>query len=158
MDPGKFWAVLAPMATAFQPALVMLTDCDELGKTPSDQFPVFSSQAPLLPLIQALMSAQKADCVQRNIYKIKPRDVFIKTPLTLQLPAKRSIIPLRSETRGKPVVQTSLIHTCRQVATRIVTYCFFCHCLLSPSNFLRKSSIYRFSNGRSASLSVIMGE
>ena len=32
MDAGKFWEVLAPMATAFHPAFVMYTDCVWSGK------------------------------------------------------------------------------------------------------------------------------
>ena len=38
MEPGKLIGVDALMATAFQPEFVIMTDCELLGRTPSDQF------------------------------------------------------------------------------------------------------------------------
>src|SRR5205823_14468990 len=38
MDCGKFCAVLAPMASAFQPALVNTTSCIASGNFSSDQY------------------------------------------------------------------------------------------------------------------------
>src|SRR5947209_382825 len=83
MLSGKFCAVLAPMATAFQPELVICTDWELSGKTPSDQADALS-QLPLVGLVQALTvvgeSANTENEVQHSTQS-SPREIFIELSL-----------------------------------------------------------------------------
>src|SRR6266536_1292205 len=53
IESGKLLGVEALMATAFQPELVIITDCELPGKAPSDQFDAWS-QLPLAGFVQLL--------------------------------------------------------------------------------------------------------
>src|ERR1051326_4445953 len=65
MDCGKFCAVLAPMATALNPAFVMYTDWVASGRTPRDQL-VWYSQELLVALVQLFTSASAGAIATRN--------------------------------------------------------------------------------------------
>jgi hypothetical protein len=57
MESGKLIGVDGLMATAFQPELVIITDCELPGKTPSDHDDA-SSQLPLAGFIQEFTCAE----------------------------------------------------------------------------------------------------
>src|SRR6266496_1285651 len=83
MEAGKFWAALAPMATAFQPELVMYTDCDWFGKAPRDHEDC-SSQYPLVGLVQTLMVVSPRTARQKNPANKRMRTVFIIPAIALR--------------------------------------------------------------------------
>jgi len=57
MESGKLIGVDGLMATALKPELVIMTDCELFGKTPSDQKDVLS-QLPLVGFIQEFTCAE----------------------------------------------------------------------------------------------------
>jgi hypothetical protein len=91
IEAGKFTGVDGLMATAFQPELVIITDCELPGKTPSDHDDA-SSQLPLVGGIQEFTCAETevefnaiTDATKHNarpIAAVRPVEVRIEvTPL-----------------------------------------------------------------------------
>src|ERR1041385_1483777 len=60
IESGKLVGVEALMATAFQPEFVIITDCELLGKTASDQFDAWS-QSLLVGFIQEFTTPEVDD-------------------------------------------------------------------------------------------------